>query len=124
MDEVREYVVYIMSSNTGTLYVGMSGFPVTRISQHKTGEIEGFSKTYHCNRLVYYESYDDVHKAISREKQLKGWRRSKKIALIESKNPRWKDLAESWGREMLFANQSIKEAEQQKQRRIVLGKQE
>jgi putative endonuclease len=56
---------------------------------------------------VYYESFDDVHKAIGREKQLKGWRRAKKIALIESKNPRWADLAEKWGAEMLFANQSL-----------------
>src|SRR5207248_3694738 len=63
---------------------------------------------YHCNRLIWYEGYDDVRKAIDREKQLKGWTRAKKIALIESKNPRWEDLAEKWGAEMLFANQSIK----------------
>jgi predicted GIY-YIG superfamily endonuclease len=53
------------------------------------GEIEGFASKYHCNRLVYYESVDDVRNAIDREKQLKGWSRAKKIALIESKNPRW-----------------------------------
>lgn len=118
----REYAVYIMASATGTLYVGMSGFFFTRVGQHKAGEIEGFSRTYHCNRLVYYEDYDNVHKAIAREKQLKGWRRAKKVALIESKNPRWEDLAENWGREMLFANQSIKELEQQEKRTIKLGK--
>ena len=61
-----------------------------------------------ANRLVWYEGYDDVRKAIDREKQLKRWTRAKKIALIESKNPRWEDLAEKWGAEMLFANQSIK----------------
>jgi len=59
--------------------------------------------------LVYYESYDDVRKAIDREKQLKRWAREKKIVLVESKNPRWADLAEKWGSEMLFANQSIKQ---------------
>jgi putative endonuclease len=59
---------------------------------------------------VYYEQYGDVRLAIDREKELKGWRRSKKIALIESMNPRWKDLSENWGREMLFKNQRIGEA--------------
>jgi putative endonuclease len=57
---------------------------------------------------VYYESFDDVHKAIGREKQLKGWTRAKKTALIESRNPRWADLAESWGAQMAFAGESIK----------------
>ncbi len=75
--------------------------------QHKNGEIEGFSSKYKCNRLVYFESFDDVHKAIGREKQLKGWRRAKKIVLIESLNPRWEDLAEKWGSEMAFAGQAI-----------------
>ncbi len=56
---------------------------------------------------MYYEKYQDVHRAIGREKQLKGWRREKKIKLIESQNPRWADLAEHWGRQMAFANQSI-----------------
>lgn len=116
-----EYPVYIVASSTGTLYVGMSGSFFVRTMQHKAGKIEGFSKKYHCNRLVYYETYDNVHKAISREKQLKGWSRAKKIALIESKNPRWADLAENWGREMLFRGQSIRDAEQQKQQRIKLG---
>ena len=78
-----------------------------RVAQHKQGEIEGFSSKYHCDRLVYWESFDEVIKAINREKQLKGWRRSKKIALIESLKPRWADLAEHWGAEMAFAGQSI-----------------
>jgi putative endonuclease len=80
-----------------------------RALQHKSGEIEGFASKYHCDRLVYYESFDDVHKAIGREKQLKGWTRAKKIALIESKNPRWEDLAEKWGAQMAFPRESIKE---------------
>ena len=78
-----------------------------RRAQHKSGEIEGFSSDYKCNRLVYWERFDDVLKAINREKQLKGWRRAKKIVPIESINPRWADLAEKWGAEMAFAGQSI-----------------
>jgi putative endonuclease len=102
------YFVYIMSSRSGTLYIGMTNSIYRRALQHKRGEIDGFSNKYRCNRLVYCESFDNVHKAIGREKQLKGWRRSKKIALIESKNLRWEDLAEKWGSQMLFAGGSIK----------------
>ncbi|MGB8062287.1 MAG: GIY-YIG nuclease family protein [Candidatus Sulfotelmatobacter sp.] len=91
----HEYFVYIMSSSSGTLYIGMANSIYRRALQHKAGEIEGFPSKYHCNRLVYYESFDDVHKAIGREKQLKGWTRARKLALIESKNLRWEDLAES-----------------------------
>ena len=104
----HEYFVYIVSSRSGTLYIGMTNSIYRRALQHKRGEIEGFASTYHCVRLVYHESFDDVHKATGREKQLKGWRRSKKIALIESKNPRWADLAETWGAQMAFAGESIK----------------
>jgi putative endonuclease len=78
-----------------------------RMWEHKSGKFAGFAGQYRCNRLVYYESFDDVRKAIDREKQLKGWRREKKIALIESLNPRWTDLAEKWGAEMRFANQRL-----------------
>ena len=76
--------------------------------EHKRREIEGFSKKYHCDRLVYYESFDDVHKVIGREKQLKGWIRAKKIVLIESQNPRWADLADTWGAQMALAGEAIK----------------
>ncbi len=86
------------------------GFLDTRIFQHRSGEIDGFTKKYKCNRLVYYEQYDDVYVAKRRERQLKGWRREKRIALIENMNPRWKDLAENWGREMLFRGQSMKKS--------------
>lgn len=103
----HEYFVYIVSSRTGTLYIGMTNSIHRRALQHKRREIEGFASKYGCDRLVYYEGFDDVHKAIRREKQLKGWRRSKKIALIEAKNPRWSDLAESWGSQMAFASESI-----------------
>jgi putative endonuclease len=103
----RKYSVYIVASNSGTLYIGVTCKLAFRVMQHKNGEIEGFSSKYKCNRLVYFESFDDVHKAIGREKQLKGWRRAKKIVLIESLNPRWEDLAEKWGSEMAFAGQAI-----------------
>lgn len=103
-----KFWVYIMTSSTGTLYIGMTGFVDTRIFQHKSGEIDGFTKKYKCDRLVYYEEYDDVYAAKHRERQLKGWRREKKIALIEKMNPRRADLAENWGREMLFRGQAMK----------------
>ena len=67
------------------------------------------TKKYQCHRLVYYESFQDAMVAISREKQLKRWRREKKIGLIEKLNPRWQDLAENWGREMRFSGQSLVE---------------
>jgi len=104
----REYFTYIVCSRSGTLYIGMTNSIYRRALQHKRGDIAGFASEYCCDRLVYYESFDDVYKAIGREKQLKGWRRSKKIALIESKNPRWADLAETWGARMAFASESIK----------------
>jgi putative endonuclease len=104
----REYFVYILFSRPGTLYIGITNSIYRRTLQHKSREIEGFAGKYHCTRLVYYESFDDVHRAIGREKQLKGWLRIKKIALIESKNPRWEDLAEKWGAQMAFAGEAIK----------------
>jgi len=78
-----EFWVYILTSRTGTLYVGVTGYLGTRIMQHKIDSIEGFTKKYKVHRLVYYESYEHVMTAIRREKQLKGWRRNKKITLIE-----------------------------------------
>ncbi len=104
----HKYFVYIVCSRSGTLYLGMTNSIYRRALEHKRGEIEGFSSKYHCDRLVYYESFDDVHQAIRREKQLKGWTRAKKTALIESNNPRWDDLAEKWGAPMAFAGEAIK----------------
>jgi len=99
--------VYILTSRTGTLYVGITGYIDRRISQHKMDSIEGFTQKYKVHRLVYYETFDYVLNAIRREKQLKGWRREKKIALIEKVNPRWQDLSEHWGREMRFRGQTL-----------------
>ncbi len=106
--EMREYhfYTYIVASNTGTLYTGFTNNIRLRVWQHKNGTFEGFTKKYECHRLLWYEHYDHVVRAISREKQIKGWRRSKKIALIETQNPRWQDLAENWYKERVFPNQS------------------
>ena len=78
-----QFWVYILTSRTGTLYVGVTGYLGTRVMQHKIDSIEGFTKKHKIHRLVYYESYEHVMTAIRREKQLKGWRREKKIVLIE-----------------------------------------
>ena len=103
-----KFWVYILTSRTGTLYTVITGYIDRRISQHKMDSIEGFTQKYKVHRLVYYETFDYVLNAIRREKQLKGWRREKKIALIEKTNPRWQDLSENWGREMRFRGQSLK----------------
>ena len=103
-----KFWVYIMGSRTGTLYVGMTGFFDLRTGQHKAGAIEGFTKKYGCHRLLYYEVYSDSGQAKRREIQWKGWRREKQIKLIENRNPRWEDLAEHWGQEMLIPGQSMK----------------
>jgi putative endonuclease len=115
------YSVYIMASHSGVLYIGITSDLQHRVWQHKNGVFEGFSKKYKCHRLVYYEQYDSVHAAIGREKQLKGFTRKKKIALIESMNPRWQDLSESWGREFLVRGQSMKAADEARKRRIELS---
>jgi len=93
---MRQYFVYLMTNKSGTLYVGVTNNLERRIFEHKNSLVEGFTKKYKINRLVYYEDTNDVLAAITREKQIKGWRREKKIALIESANPEWKDLSEDW----------------------------
>jgi putative endonuclease len=95
-DDRKTYCVYIMGSLSGTLYIGMTGNLRKRVFEHRFHRIEGFTDKYLIERLLYYESFDEVVRAINREKQLKGWRRSKKIALIESLNPHWVDLARGW----------------------------
>ena len=102
-----QFWVDIVASRSGTLHIGMTNDLDRRMHEHKSGEFEGFARKYGCDRLVYYEKFDNVLKAISREKQLKGWRRSKKTALIEKMNPRWLDLAEHLGAEMAFAGEAI-----------------
>ena len=96
LHEPKKYYVYIVGSVSGTLYIGMTNNLHRRVFEHKFHRIEGFTDRYEVERLLYWESFDDVHRAIGREKQLKGWRRSKKIALIEFHNPQWLDLAKDW----------------------------
>ena len=93
---MTQYCVYIMTNSSGTLYVGMTNNLQRRVYEHKYNLIEGFTKKYNVTRLVYFEETGDVQSAIAREKEIKKWRRSKKIALIESLNPKWQDLSEEW----------------------------
>ena len=88
--------MYIMASDTGTLYVGMTNNLLRRVLEHKEQKRKGFTKKYGCHKLVYYEKGDSVHEAIRREKQIKRWRRSKKEFLIRSINPHWRDLSEDF----------------------------
>lgn len=90
----REYnfFVYIMASDSGTLYVGFTADILKRLDQHKCGLILGFTKKYKCHKLVYYEHYTDVYTAMAREIQIKKWRREKKEKLIKTINPGWRDL--------------------------------
>jgi putative endonuclease len=94
--ERKTYYVYIMGSFSGTLYIGMTSKLHARAFEHKFHRVEGFTDKHDVERLLHWESFDDVQKAIGREKQLKGWRRSKKVALIEAINPQWLDLAREW----------------------------
>ena len=93
---MKTYYVYILSSLRGTLYIGVTNDLERRVYEHKHKSIEGFTKKYNVHRLVYYEETDSIESAINREKQLKGLLRKKKIALIESANPKWEDLSEGW----------------------------
>lgn len=90
------YFVYILASDSGTLYIGVTNDLERRVFEHKNGLIEGFTKTYSCKKLVYFEETNDVHSAIEREKQLKRWNREKKQNLIKTKNETWSDLAKDW----------------------------
>ena len=90
---MKTFYAYIMASQKyGTLYIGVTNDLTKRIYQHKQNMVKGFTQKYHVHNLVYLEEYSDVNEAISREKNLKKWKRSWKIKLIETKNPEWKDL--------------------------------
>ena len=93
---MKEYYVYIMSNKRNTLYIGVTNNLEQRVYQHKNKLIEGFTKKYNITQLVYFESGDDVTAAIEREKQIKGLLRNKKVELIKTLNPQWKDLSENW----------------------------
>ena len=94
--QYRFYVYIMTNSSRRSLYTGMGNNLRRRVFQHKNHLLEGFSDAYNCTRLVYWESWDDVRKAIGREEQIKRWRREKKVALIRAFNPQWKDLSDGW----------------------------
>jgi putative endonuclease len=100
-------LVYILSSKTGTLFIGVTSDIYQRVLQHESKETPGFASRYDCERLVHLEEFADILSAIAREKELKGWRRAKKISLIEANNPQWRDLAADWGKRMLFPGESM-----------------
>ena len=94
---MKTYDVYILASLSRRLYVGMTNDLARRVYEHKNKLLPGFTQEYEIDRLVYFESTFDVRAAIAREKQLKGWKRDKKVALIETGNPAWDDLASTIG---------------------------
>jgi putative endonuclease len=89
----RTFHVYIMASKSGVLYVGVTSVLAERVGRHKEKILPGFTQKYNVTNLVWFEPHSSVRAAISREKEIKKWRRSKKIALIESLNPEWRDLS-------------------------------
>lgn len=91
--KMKNYYVYIMTNKSKTLYTGVTNDLTRRVYEHKHKLIPGFTQKYNITKLVYYEETSDVHAAIAREKQIKGWLREKKINLIESMNPNWVDLS-------------------------------
>ena len=96
----KKFYVYVLASKrNGTLYIGMTNDLMRRMKEHKTKTVRGFTARYNVCKLVYYEVSDYVINAIEREKQLKGWIRKRKLALIESMNPNWYDLSAEWGLE-------------------------
>ncbi len=92
----RTYYVYLLASPSRVLYVGVTNSLERRMWEHKNHVVKGFTAEYGVTRLVYFEETADVLAAIAREKEIKGWRRSKKIALIETSNADWRDLSEGW----------------------------
>jgi putative endonuclease len=91
----KQYFVYIIASDSGTIYIGVTNNLIRRITEHKERKIKGFSQKYNCHKLIYYEDYGLISAALYREKELKKWNRLKKQILIKSLNPTWKDLFDS-----------------------------
>jgi putative endonuclease len=99
----HDYWVYILTNKRcSALYIGITNNIALRLWQHRYGEAEGFAKRYHLNRLVWVEHFRNVNDAIACEKKLKGWRRARKIVLVEKMNPRWLDLSDEWEQQPKF----------------------
>jgi len=92
----HSYWVYIMTNRSGTLYTGVTGNPPRRVYEHRQRLVPGFAARSRIDRLIYAELFSEVRDAIAREKQIKAWRRSHKVALIDGTNPEWNDLGEAW----------------------------
>jgi putative endonuclease len=100
---MKSYYVYIMASFKRVLYIGVTSALQGRTWQHKNEVFDsGFTKRYHIHKLVYFEEYSHIVTALTREKELKRWTRAKKIALISTSNPKWKDLSLAWGKKFLL----------------------
>jgi putative endonuclease len=93
---LNSYHIYILTNKSRTLYTGITNDLIRRVYEHKQKLVPGFTNKYNINQLVFHEETSDVNAAIAREKQIKGWTRAKKIALIESVNPEWRDLSDGW----------------------------
>jgi putative endonuclease len=96
MSAGKSYYVYIMTNQSRTLYVGFTNNIRQRVAQHKEGLVEGFTSRYKIDTLVYLEVFSDAASGIAREKQIKKWRREKKLRLIARENPDWRDLSDGW----------------------------
>jgi putative endonuclease len=96
MKELGRYFVYILTNRSGTLYTGVTNDLVRRVWEHKRKLVPGFTAKYNIDRLVHFDETSDVSAAIAREKQIKGWSRAKKVALVETANPGWIDLSIEW----------------------------
>jgi|1185.fasta_scaffold1139148_1 putative endonuclease len=107
MRDPKIYFVYIMTNRSKTLYTGMTNSLVRRVREHKLGIGSQFTSRYKVDRLVYFERFEDVHNAIEREKEIKSWHRIRKIALIVSVNPAWRDLSLEWLERHPFQPDSI-----------------
>jgi putative endonuclease len=97
MQNEKLFCVYIVADHSRVLYVGVTSDLYQRVQQHRKGILGGFTSRYACNRLVWFERFTGPNEAIAREKQIKRWRREKKLALVERENPTWEDLAKDWG---------------------------
>ena len=93
---MKSYYVYILTNRTRTLYTGVTNNLERRVYEHKHKLIPGFTSKYNIDQLVYYEETNSIHVAIEREKESKSWFRHRKVELIESKNPNWRDLSADW----------------------------
>ncbi len=102
MREERRYFVYIMTNPSKTLYTGITNSIRRRVREHKLKLTQGFAAKYNLTPLVYFERFGDVRNAIEREKQIKAWTRAKRVALIESMNPKWDDLSREWDQPQTF----------------------